>query len=61
LARVARLAGTESTDDGKTMVRKVGLAIGEEVGEERRTKVGEFWDRMQEHGSWKKVYGSGLY
>lgn len=61
LARIARLAGATAEDDGKTMVKRLGEKIGETTVEDKRTKAGTFWDGMRDRGSWKKVYGRGLF
>lgn len=61
LARIASLVDGSAGDDGKTIVKKLGNAIGEETVEERRTKIGTFWDEVRERESWKKVYGTGVF
>jgi glutathione S-transferase len=61
LCRIVWLAGGSAGDDGKTTVQKLGEAIGEERVEERRTKIGTYWDQVRERESWKKVYGAVVF
>jgi len=77
LARLVKLAGGKTEDDGNTAVTKLENHIGnkfllprdfqamdaQSTGSQPayQSKLGAFWDAVKERPSWKKVYGKGLY
>jgi len=74
LARVVKLAGGAYENDGNAAIGKLeghiggGFALAKDFQVEDgkgtaiyHSKLGAFWDVMKTRGSWKRVYGHGIY
>ncbi|PFH54456.1 hypothetical protein AMATHDRAFT_52046 [Amanita thiersii Skay4041] len=76
LTRVLKLSGVTVSDDGESAIKKLEKRMkaekllprnsksgenGETKGEEEETKLGCFWEEIEKRGSWRWVYGNGLY
>ncbi|KAG5639225.1 hypothetical protein H0H81_005299 [Sphagnurus paluster] len=67
LARIVSLSGGTYEDDGQTAIGKLETHIGDGFGlvkdaeEESKSKLCVFWDAVRGRGSWKRVYGEGIF
>jgi hypothetical protein len=69
MTRLVTLAGGTSSDDGRTVVRKIEEHIGDvlvvpkdhQAGGRKDSKLAMFWDAIKERPSWKKIYKTGLF
>jgi hypothetical protein len=69
MTRLVTQVGGTSSDDGRTVVKKIEEHFGDvlvvpkdhQVGGRKDSKLAMFWDAIKERPSWKKIYKTGLF
>jgi len=69
MTRLVALVGGTSSDDGRTVVKKIEEHFGgmlvlpknHQVGGRKDSKLAMFWDAIKDRASWKKIYKTGLF
>ncbi|KAK0208233.1 hypothetical protein DFS33DRAFT_424753 [Desarmillaria ectypa] len=61
LARIVKLAGGATTDDGSVVVGRLQQYVGTGFKLGQKGRLSEYWEAMKERPSWKKVYAEGLH